>query len=481
MDIEEIQKKLVSKEASCVEITKEYLKNITSLNEKLNAFITVTSEKALSEAEKIDNEIDESEDLDVLFSLKPLLGVPMAHKDLFSTKDIETTAGSNILRGYIPPYDATAVKRIKDAGTVMLGKLNCDAFAHGTTGENSDFGPALNPYDLSRPAGGSSSGSGVAVSAEMPVFAAGTDTGGSIRTPASFTNVCGLKPTYGRVSRYGIIAMASSLDSIGHLTRTVKDSARVLKVTAGYDPFDSTSSKIKVPDYLESIIGVKGLKIGVPEEYMGDGIDPEVKSAVKNALKVYEKLGAEIASVSLPHTKYAIAVYYVIVPSEVSSNLARYDGIRFGNSRESFGDEAKRRIMIGTYALSAGYYDAYYLKAQKVRTLVIQDFKKAFEKIDILLGPAMPVLPPKLGENSDDPLKNYLLDVLTCPVNLAGLPALSVPAGFSKEGLPIGIQLIGDHFAEDALFRAGYTYEQETRYYEQKPQLPLKGEDPDGI
>src|SRR3990167_1168112 len=293
MDIEEIQKKLVSKEASCVEITKAYLKNITSLNEKLNAFITVTSEKALSEAEKIDNEIDESEDLDVLFSLKPLLGVPMAHKDLFSTKDIETTAGSNILRGYIPPYDATAVKRIKDAGTVMLGKLNCDAFAHGTTGENSDFGPALNPYDLSRPAGGSSSGSGVAVSAEMAVFATGTDTGGSIRTPASFTNVCGLKPTYGRVSRYGIIAMASSLDSIGHLTRTVKDSARVLKVTAGYDPFDSTSSKIKVPDYLESIIGVKGLKIGVPEEYMGDGIDPEVKSAVKNALKVYEKLGAE--------------------------------------------------------------------------------------------------------------------------------------------------------------------------------------------
>lgn len=465
--ISELIDQLKNKEISSIELVKQYISTIEKKDRNINAFITTTFDQALKQAEEADKLIAETSDLDKLFEEKPLLGIPIAHKDIYSTKDIETTAASNILRGYIPPYDATAVKRAKDAGAILLGKLNCDAFAHGASGENSDFGPTRNPYDLDRVAGGSSSGTGASIAAEMAVVSTGTDTGGSLRNPAAFTNTVALKPTYGRVSRYGIIAMASSLDSIGHITKTVEDSARYLQVTAGFDPNDATSSKTEVPNYLENIKdGIKRLKVGVPKEYLTDQVDEQVLEVTKNSIKKLEELGAEMKEISLPNSEYALASYYIIMPSEVSSNLARFDGIRFGHSRDHFGDEAKRRIMLGTFTLSSGYYDAYYLQAQKARTLVIEDFKKAFEEVDVIVGPVSPVLPPKIGENVDDPLKMYLMDILTVPVNLAGLPALSVPAGFSKENLPIGIQLIGDHFTEDKLFRVGYTFEQETKLFE---------------
>ncbi len=467
--ISELIAKLKSKEISAVQLTESYVKNIEEKDSKLNSFVTKTFDQACEDAKKVDELIASSSNLRELFTERPLLGIPFALKDIFSTKDIETTAASNILKGYVPPYDATVVRKIKGAGAIILGKLNCDAFAHGATGENSDFGPTLNPYDLTRVAGGSSSGSGASVAADLTVVATGTDTGGSLRNPASFTNTVAIKPTYGRVSRYGIIAMASSLDSVGHITKTVEDAAQVLQVTAGFDPNDATSSKEETPNYLENIkSGIKGLKIGVPKEYLSEKIDPEILQITKDAIGKFKELGADIKEITLPHSEYAIAVYYIITPSEISSNLGRFDGIRFGYNRDKFGDEAKRRIMLGTYTLSAGFYDAYYLKAQKVRTLIIQDFKNAFKGVDIILGPVSPVLPPRVGENVNDPLKMYLMDILTAPVNLAGLPALSVPAGFSKENLPVGIQLIGDHFTEDKLFRAGYAFEQETKFGERR-------------
>lgn len=467
--ISDLISQLKSKETSALEIIDKYISNIQRQDRNINAFVTTTFEEARNEARKVDELIASSSDLEKLFEEMPLLGIPFAHKDIFSTKGIETTASSNILRGYIPPYDATVVRKIQKAGGIVLGKLNCDAFAHGASGENSNFGPTLNPYDLSRVAGGSSSGSGASVAADFTVVATGTDTGGSLRNPASFTNTVAIKPTYGRVSRYGIIAMASSLDSVGHITKTVEDSARVLQATAGFDPNDATSSKENIPNYLGNLSGgVNGLKIGVPKEYFSDAIDPQVLEVTKNAIEKFKELGAEIKEISLPYSEYALAVYYIVTPSEVSSNLGRFDGIRFGHTRDKFGDEAKRRIMLGTYTLSAGFYDAYYLKAQKVRTLIIEDFKNAFKEVDVILGPVAPVLPPKIGENVNDPLKMYLMDILTVPVNLAGLPALSVPAGFSKENLPIGIQLIGDHFTEDKLYRAGYAFEQETKFGERR-------------
>ncbi|MCR4263176.1 MAG: Asp-tRNA(Asn)/Glu-tRNA(Gln) amidotransferase subunit GatA [Candidatus Roizmanbacteria bacterium] len=470
--IKQIQKKLQTKQLSVSELVDSYLKRIESLDKKLNAFITIDREGARRRAEDLDLVLSQSKDIDKLFSKQPLFGIPIAHKDIYSTKGLETTAASNILKGYIPPYDATVVKRVYDAGAVVLGKLNCDAFAHGGTGQNSDFGPTKNPYNLEKIPGGSSSGSGAAVSADLCVVASGTDTGGSLRSPASFTNTTAIKPTYGRVPRYGIIAMASSTDSIGHITRTVTDCARYLSVTAGFDPHDATSSRSPVPDYAEGIGGgVKGMKIGIPREYMTDGVDPEIRQATETVIKTYELMGAEIVDVSLPHTEYALAVYYIVQPSEVSSNLGRFDGIRFGHPRDQFGAEAKRRIMIGTYALSTGYYDAYYLKAQKVRTLIIEDFKKAFEKVDVLLAPVSPVMPPKIGEQVNDPLKNYLMDVLVGPANLAGIPSLSVPAGFSSDGMPIGVQIMGKHFDEKTLFKTGYALEQELRLFERKPAL----------
>ena len=462
--ISEIISKLKKKEISVLELTQSYLGKINKEDPDVNAFITVTSDIAIAQAKNIDDLISKSDNLDELFSKNPLLGIPLAHKDIFSTNGIKTTAASNILGDYVPTYDATVVSKIKNAGGISLGKLNCDAFAHGATGENSDFGVTKNPYDKSRVAGGSSSGTAASVVSNMVVFATVTDTGGSLRNPASFTNTVAIKPTYGRVSRYGVIAMASSLDSIGHITTSVEDSALILGKTAGLDPYDATTSKNLVDDYLKNIdVDIKGKKIGIVKEYLSDEIDSEILEKTKSAISLYEKLGAEIIEISLPNSEYALASYYVITWSEVSSNLARFDGIRFGKSRDNFGDEAKRRIMLGTYALSSGFYDEFYIKAQKVRTLIIQDFKNAFKEVDAILAPVSPVMPPKIGEVVSDPMKNYLMDILTVPVNLAGIPALSLPSGFSKEGLPIGIQLIGDHFSEKKLYNLGYNFERASK------------------
>jgi len=455
---------LQKKEFSSVDLTKAYIERIKKLNHKLNAYLTISEKEAFDQAKRADDLRTNGENL-------PLLGVPIAHKDLFLTRGIRTTASSKVLEDYIPQYDGTVVKKLKDTGAVILGKLNCDAWAHGSSGENSDFGPVKNPYNLEYVPGGSSSGSAASVAADMCLLSTGTDTGGSIRLPASFTNTVGLKPTYGRVSRYGIVAMASSLDSIGHFTKTVEDSARVLQITAGKDPSDATTPPQPVPDYLTNLKnGVKGLKIGVPKEYFIEGVDPRIAELIKKALTFYERQGAHIVDVSLPHTKYAIAVYYIVQTAEVSSNLARYDGIRYGNARASFGDEAIRRIMLGTYVLSAGYYDAYYNKAMQVRTLIIKDFEDAFKKADVIITPASPSLPWKIGEKANDPLKMYLSDIFTVTGNLAGIPGLSVPAGFI-DGLPVGMQILGPQFSEDLLYRAGHTFETEHPYYMEKPNL----------
>lgn len=464
LTIKNVREALTDKAYSSVELTKAYLGETKKKNEKLNAFITVTENEALEEAEAADERIKNGEST-------PLLGIPIALKDIYLTKGIRTTAASKVLDNYTGQYDGTAVAKLKDAGAVIIGKTNCDAWAHGSSGENSDFGPTKNPYDTAYIPGGSSSGSPVSVAADMALAASGTDTGGSIRLPASFTNTVGLKPTYGRVSRYGVIAMASSLDSIGHFTKTVEDNALYLQVTAGHDPKDSTTPDKEVPDYSKDLTkGVKGLKIGVPKEYFIQGLDPKVKDLVQNALKTYEELGAELVEVSLPHTEYAIEVYYIIQPAEVSSNLARYDGIRYGNSREAFGDEAKRRIMLGTYVLSAGYYDAYYKKAMQVRTLLRQDFEKAFEKVDVMITPASPSLPWKLGEKVSNPLQMYLSDIFTVTANLTGNPGLAVPVGFVDK-LPVGMQILGPHFSEALLYQVGNAYEQAHPWWKERPNL----------
>ena len=475
---------LKSKEFSSRELTQACLQRIDQVEGELNAFITVTAEAALKQAEKVDKLISEGEEI------APLAGIPMAFKDLYCTKGIETTAASNILRGFIPPYDATVVKKLKAQNVVILGKTNCDAFGHGSSGENSDFGPTRNPWDLERVPGGSSSGSGAAVAAGECFFATSTDTGGSTRLPAAFCNLVGLKPTYGRVSRYGIIAMASSLDTIGCLTRTVVDQALVVQAMAGHDPNDATTSRIPVPDYTKQLGGqaverpgsLKGVKIGIPKEYFTEGIQSEVKEVTEQAIAKMSELGAEAERISLPHTKYGLATYCIICHSEVSSNLARYDGIRFGHSSsaaedllgtyfksrgEGFGGEAKRRIMLGTYSLSAGYYDQYYDKASRVRTLIKKDFEKAFEKVDVIIAPSSPTVPFKVGEKRD-PLTMYLSDVFLCPANLAGIPSLNIPCGFTN-GLPVGMQIIGPRFSEELLFRIGYAYEQATGWYKRRP------------
>ena len=451
---------LKNEQFSSVELVTAYLEQIKAKNLNLNAFITVCEKEALERAKAADELIKAGQEL-------PLLGIPIAVKDIFSTKGIKTTAASNVLSDYIPQYDATVIEKLKNAGAIIIGKTNLDAWAHGSSGENSDFGPVKNPWNEEYVPGGSSSGSAVSVTSGMAIAATGTDTGGSIRLPASFNNLVGLKPTYGRVSRYGIIAMASSLDSIGHFTKTVEDSAIFLNVTAGQDKLDATTPEVAVPNYLENLNkGIKGLKIGVPKEYTdAKAIEPEILSNFKDSLKVLEKLGAEIVDISLPNTEYGIAVYYIIQPAEVSSNLARYDGIRYGNDRSAFGNEAKRRIMLGTFTLSVGYYDAYYKKAMKVRTLIINDFEKEYKKVDAIISPVSPTIPWKIGEKVDDPLKMYLSDVLTVNCNLAGIPGLSVPSGFIK-GLPIGVQFLGPKFSEDLLFRIGHAFEQETRFFE---------------
>lgn len=466
-----------TKKFSVTEVVTAYLNRIEKIDPKLNSFITVVRESALEAAKKKDGKLEELDS-------KPLFGVPIALKDMFMTRGIKTTAASKVLENYIPVYDAQVVARYKKAGAIIIGKLNHDAWAHGGSGENSDFGNTKNPWNLEYVPGGSSSGSAVAVAAGFTPVATGTDTGGSIRQPAGFTNTVGLKPTYGRVTRSGVIAMASSLDSIGHFTKTIEDSARVLEVTAGQDYMDATlrndtfqgkpfSNNLqgKLLDYTSNLKeGIKGMKIGIPKEFVRTGVQKEVKDVFEKAVKEFKTLGAEIIEVSLPYTEYGIAVYYILQTAEVSSNLARYDGIRFGNTRAPFGDEAKRRIMLGTYVLSAGYYSAYYKRAMQVRTLVKKDFEKVFEKVDALIAPVSPTLPWKLGERVNDPLSMYLSDALTVTANIAGIPGLSVPAGFSQS-LPVGIQILGPHFFEEKLFQIGYAYEQKTRYFEKTPNL----------
>lgn len=470
LTIVEAVKGLKEKKFSSRELVKAYLQRIQKVDKKVKAFLTVCGKQALEDAEKADKLIKNDPQI---FEKKALLGIPLSMKDIYLTKGVQTTAASKVLENYIPQYNATAAEKIFQAGGILLGKTNCDAWAHGSSGENSDFYPTHNPWNLKKVPGGSSSGSAVAVASDECLMATGTDTGGSIRFPASFCNVVGLKPTYGRVSRYGIIAMASSLDSIGHFTKTVEDSALVLKITAGQDKFDATTPAIPVADYLADInkLDKKKISIGLPKEYFGKGIDIEIKEAIKKTVKILEANGFRFKEVSLPYTKYAWAAYYIIQPAEISSNLARYDGIRYGNKRKAFGDEAKRRIMLGTYTLSAGYYKAYYLKAAKVRSLIINDFLRAFNEVDLLLTPVSPFPPFNLGEKVDDPLQMYLSDILTIAVNLAGLPGLAIPCGFTQDNLPIGMQIIGPQFSEGLLFKAGYAYQQITDWHKRRPEL----------
>lgn len=437
-------KALEAKEFSEQELNKAYRERIKKINPKLNAYLEVVEDGK---------------------------GIPAAIKDVISTKDIKTTAASKVLENYIPPYNATVIDKLLGQGISIIGKTNHDEFAMGGSGENSAFGSTKNPWDLTKITGGSSSGSAAAVAADLCVFALGSDTGGSIRQPASLTGIVGLKPSYSRVSRYGLIAMASSLDQIGPMTKSVEDAALVLDWISGPDGYDSncTNSKFSISNFQFSN-NLKGIKVGVPREYFREGLNPKVKKVIEEAIKKLEELGAEIVEISLPNSQYALAAYYIIVPSEVSSNMARYDGIRYGKGRENIGAEVKRRIMLGTYALSTGYYDEYYAKAAKVRTLIKQDFEKAFERVDVIVGPVSPTTAWNLGEKIDDPLKMYLADIYTISANLAGIPGLSVPCGFS-EGLPVGLQILGKHWDEETVLKVGYAYEQTTEWHKEKPKL----------
>jgi len=453
-----------------VALVQSFYARIQKEDAQIGAYLTLCKERAVEQAERMDRLAAEGK------PLPPLGGVPVAIKDVMCTRGVRTTAGSKILGNFIPPYDCTAVARLEAAGAVVLGKLNCDEFAMGSSTENSAFHPVRNPRDTSRVPGGSSGGSAAAVAADMAVVTLGSDTGGSIRQPASFCGVVGLMPTYGRVSRYGLIAFASSLDHIGPLARNVKDAAIVLRTIAGRDPMDSTSAEVPVPDYVAELEKpIRGLKIGVAKEYFAEGLDSEVRQAVEKAIQKLAQLDCEIVSVSLPHTEYAIPTYYIVATAEASANLARFDGVRYGyrakNARtlsemyrrsrdEGFGAEVKRRIMLGTYALSAGYYDAYYLKAQKVRTLLAQDFGQAFKKVDAIVTPTCPTPAFKLGEKVNDPLAMYLADIYTVTADLAGIPGMSIPCGETREKLPIGLQILGKHFDEATILRLAHSYEQ---------------------
>jgi aspartyl-tRNA(Asn)/glutamyl-tRNA(Gln) amidotransferase subunit A len=466
-------------EVSSVEVTRACLERIAREDGALGAFLSLDEERALAAAKESDERRAKKQ------RKGPLDGVPVALKDNILTMGHVTTAGSKMLERFVPPYDATVTARLREAGAVVLGKCNLDEFAMGSSTENSAFKPTHNPYAKGHTPGGSSGGSAAAVAARLVFGALGSDTGGSIRQPAALTNVVGLKPTWGRVSRYGLVAFASSLDQVGPLARTVGDAAALLQVIAGRDPLDATSADEPVPDYSAPLAdGVKGLRVGQPVEYQVEGLDPEVDQAVREAARRFEALGATVTPVSLPHTRYALAAYYVIAPSEASSNLARYDGVRFGHrakavkglaelyekSRsEGFGDEVKRRIMLGTFALSAGYHDAYYVKAQQVRTLIRRDFEQVFAKVDLVLSATSPVPAWRLGEKVGDPLKMYLMDVLTLPCSLAGLPGVSVPAGFTKAGLPVGLQLVGRPFDEVTVLKAAAAFERETKHFERRP------------
>ena len=465
----ELHDMLVAKKISAAELTNNLLARIDEKESNIGAYLEITREIALATAEKVDAKIARGEEI------APLEGIPCAIKDNICTKGVKTTCASKILENFVPPYDATVMEKLNAQNLVMLGKANLDEFAMGGSTENSAYHPTKNPWDIQRVPGGSSGGSAAAVASGEAIFALGSDTGGSIRQPASFCGVVGLKPTYGRVSRYGLVAFASSLDQIGPITRDVRDCAMVLNAICGLDKMDSTSTAAAVPDFTESLVTyVKNLKIGLPKEYFVSGMDKEVEDAVIEATDVFEKLGAKIVEISLPHTEYAIATYYLIAPAEAATNLERYDGVSYGarvdgvdiidmmtNTRtEKFGEEVKRRIMIGNYALSAGYYDAYYLKALKVRTLIQNDFTEAFKNVDLILTPTTPNAAFKIGEMVNDPLKMYLQDICTVPTNLAGLPGISIPCGFTREYLPVGVQLIGKPLDEATILRAAYTYEQ---------------------
>lgn len=468
LTIQELAEKLEKGELTSVEITKAFLDQIKEKDGEIHAFLAL-NERALAEAEESDKRRKTSQ------VLSKIDGIPVAIKDVLLTKGVTTTAGSKMLENYVPVEDATVVRLLKDAGAIIIGKNNCDAWAHGGSTENSDFGPSKNPHDTSRVPGGSSGGSAAAVAALEVPMSIGTDTGGSIRQPAGYCGVVGMKPTYGLCSRYGLIAMASSLDVPGPMTNSVLDNALALSVMADPDPKDATSAGSQPKDYLSDIKkGVKGLKIGLPKEYFSEGISEEVKKFVIAAADKYKKLGAEIIDISLPMTKYGIATYYVIQPAEVSSNLGRYDGIKYGyeakdslnlkdhyfkSRTQGFGEEAKRRIMIGTFVLSSGYYDAYYNQAMKVRTLIKNDFEEAFKKVDLIIGPTAPTSAFKFGEHSGDPLAMYLEDIYTVNINLAGIPSLALPCGEDKNKMPIGMQIIGPQFSEDLIYRAGYAYE----------------------
>ena len=454
---------------SATHLTESFYKKIEAEDSDIHAYLTLAKDRALAQASRIDTLAGKGD------PLPPLAGVPVAIKDVIVTRSVRSTAGSKILGNFIPPYDSTVVTRLEEAGAVILGKTNCDEFAMGSSNENSAFGPVRNPRDKTRVPGGSSGGSAASVAAGLTVAALGSDTGGSIRQPAAFCGVVGLMPTYGRVSRYGLIAFASSLDHIGPLTKTVKDAAIMLRTIAGRDPLDSTSAEVPVPNYAAEIEKpVEGLRIGIPKEYFGEGLDAEVRAAVENAIAKLKDAGCQPVPISLPHTAYAIPAYYLIATAEASSNLARFDGVRYAyrsksakslaqmyrNTRdEGFGAEVKRRIMLGTYALSAGYYDAYYLKAQKVRTLLTRDFENAFKKVDAIVTPTTPTPAFKLGEKADDPLAMYLADIYTVTADLVGVPGISVPCGQSKSGLPIGVQILGRHFDEATILRLGHVVE----------------------
>jgi aspartyl-tRNA(Asn)/glutamyl-tRNA(Gln) amidotransferase subunit A len=478
--ISELHQLLHTKELRVTDIVDATFDRIHQVDDKVRAFLTLNEEYSRIKAKQLDEKLVSGADRGLLF------GMPIGIKDNIVTKGIRTTCASRILENFEPIYDATVVERLTNADTITIGKLNMDEFAMGSSNENSGFHPTHNPWDLSCVPGGSSGASAAAVSAGEVLFSLGSDTGGSIRQPAAFCGVVGLKPTYGLVSRYGLVAFASSLDQIGPITTNVEDNAYLLQAIAGNDPMDSTSAKVDIPDYLASLTGeVKGLKIGVPKEYLGEGVQPDVKERVMEALKVLEGLGATWEEVSLPHSRYALATYYLLSSSEASANLSRFDGVRYGlrsdNSNnlidmykqsrsEGFGEEVKRRIMLGTFALSSGYYDAYYKKAQKVRTLIKEDFTKIFEKYDVIIGPTTPSASFKCGAMTKDPLTMYMNDILTIPVNLAGVPAISVPCGFS-DGLPIGLQIIGKHFDESTIYKVAHAFEQATEHHKAKPKL----------
>ena len=477
--VREARQLLDSKQVSSEELTRAVLGRIQEVEGRTRAFVTVTEDVALEQARRADDRIAAGE-------AGPLTGIPMQLKDNLCTRGVLTTCSSRMLESFVPTYDSTVTGRLYDEGAVLVGKGNLDEFAMGSSTENSAIAPTRNPWDLDRVPGGSSGGPAASVAAGECLFSLGSDTGGSIRQPAALCGVVGLKPTYGLVSRYGLIAFASSLDQIGPLTKDVADSALVLNAIAGHDPSDSTSIDYQVPDYTGALDGdIKGLRIGVPEEYFVEGIEPGVDSAVRSAIEVLKGLGADIVETSLPHTRYALAVYYIIAPSEASANLARYDGVKYGYSardadsmwdalektrQDGFGPEVKRRIMLGTYALSAGYYDAYYLKAQKVRTLIRREFDEAFKEFDVLVAPTSPSVAFKLGDKTADPIQMYLSDIVTIPANIAGIPAISLPGGMAG-GLPVGLQFMAGHMGEETLFRVAHAYEQATEWHKLRPSL----------